>query len=174
MTTTEFNAEYKLIEDLLFGFAMKLTKDKENAKDLMQETFCRAFKHKDKFLENTNFKAWMTTIMRNNFVNDYRKRKTRKQVLAPVDDFTYFVENKASGDSGESVIMMKELNGMIKELSHELQQAFTMFVNGYQYEEIAEKVNVPIGTVKSRMFFARKKLRASIKANYGMNSFSRA
>lgn len=174
MTTSEFNVEYKIIEDLLFGFAMKLTKNKDNAKDLMQETLCRAFKHRKKFHQNTNFKAWMTTIMRNNFINDYRKLRTRKQVMAPVDDFSYLIENKAGGDSGESVIMMKELNGMVGELSEDLQQAFTMFVNGYRYEEIAEKMNAPIGTIKSRIFFARKKLRASVKANYGMTSFNRA
>ena len=174
MTTSEFNAEYKLVEDLLFGFAMKLTKNKENAKDLMQETFCRAFKNKDRFSENTNFKAWITTIMRNNFINDYRKSKTRNQVMASVDDFSYFIENKAGADNGDSVIMMKELNGLVGELSDDLRQAFSMFVNGYHYEEIAEKANVPIGTVKSRIFFARKKLRASIKANYGMTSFTRA
>lgn len=174
MTTTEFNAAYNLIENLLFGFAMKLTKNKENAKDLVQETFCKAFKNKDRFSNGTNFKAWMTTIMRNSYITDYRKSKTRKQVMASVDDFSYFIESKASGDSGDSIVMMKELNNLVGELSTDLKQAFTMFVNGYQYEEIAERVNVPIGTVKSRIFFARKKLRTSLKTYYGMNSFTRA
>ncbi len=174
MTTAKFNINYKQIEDLLFGFAMKLTKDKERAKDLMQETFCRAFKNKDRFSENTNFKAWMTTIMRNNFINDYRKRKTRSQVMAPVEDFSYFIENQASVGNGDSIIMMKELNGLIGELPNDLQQAFKMYVNGYHYNEIAETVNAPIGTIKSRIFFARKKLRASIKANYNMTHFNRA
>lgn len=174
MTTKEFKAEYELIENLLFGFAIKLTKNKENAKDLIQETFCRAFKNRDRFSKDTNFKAWMTTIMRNNYINDYRKRKTRKQVMTPVDDFSYFIESKSGGDSGESIVMMKELNALVGELSDDLKQAFTLFVKGYHYEEIAEKENVPIGTIKSRIFFARKKLRASIKAHYGMNSFTRA
>jgi len=104
MTSLEFNDCYKEIESLLFGFAIKLTKDKESAKDLMQETFCRAFKHRDRFSKNTNFKAWMT----------------------------------------------------------------------YHYDEIAKASNVPIGTVKSRIFFARKKLRASIKANYDMTTYRKS
>ncbi len=174
MTTLEFNNKYEAIEDLLFGFAMKLTKNKERAKDLMQETLCRAFKNKDRFEKNTNFKAWMTTIMRNNYINDYRKIKTRNQVMVPVEDFSYFVENKAIAPSGDSTIMMKELNGLVGELSDDLRQAFKMYVNGYHYDEIAEKANVPIGTIKSRIFFARKKLRARIQANYGMTSFNRA
>lgn len=174
MTTTEFKTNYQEIENLLFGFAMKLTTDKERAKDLMQETFCRAFKHKDRFSEGTNFKAWMTTIMRNNFINDYRKRKTRSQVVAPVEDYTFFLKNKAISRDGDSLIMMKELNGLIGELSEDLRVAFNLFIKGYRYAEIADETDTPIGTVKSRIFFARKKLRASIKANYGMTAFYRA
>jgi len=174
MTTSEFNAKVKVIEDLLFGFAMKLTKNKENAKDLMQETLCRAFKNRNRFAENTNFKAWMTTIMRNNFINDYRKNKTRNQVMAPIEDLSYFVENKSIDSGGDSILMMKELNGLIGGLSKELQLAFTMYTKGYQYEEIAQTTNVPIGTVKSRIFFARKKLRASLKSHYGMTAYNRA
>ena len=171
MTTEAFNEQYGDIKDLLFGFAMKLTKNKENAKDLMQETFCRAYKHKDRFTENTNFKAWMTTIMRNNFINDYRKQKTRNQVMESVEDLSYFIDDKASAPSGESVIMMKELQGMIKGLSTDLQEAFTLYLKGFHYEEIAQTVGAPIGTIKSRIFFARKKLRACIKENYGMTTY---
>jgi len=174
MTSLEFNDCYKEIESLLFGFAIKLTKDKESAKDLMQETFCRAFKHRDRFSKNTNFKAWMTTIMRNNFINDYRRKKTRNQVMESIEDFSYFIENKVTAADGDSVIMMKELQGLIEELSDELQKAFTMFVSGYHYDEIAKASNVPIGTVKSRIFFARKKLRASIKANYDMTTYRKS
>ena len=173
MTVTEFNQCYKEIESLLLGFAIKLTKNEENAKDLMQETFCRAFKHRDRFSKNTNFKAWMTTIMRNNFINDYRKKKTRNQVMESVEDFSYLLDNRVSLDNGESVIMRKELQGMIEELSEDLQMAFSMFLNGYHYAEIAKSANVPIGTIKSRIFFARKKLRARIKENYGMTAFHR-
>jgi len=174
MTTSEFNAKVKEIEDLLFGFAMKLTRNKDNAKDLMQETLCRAFKNRDRFAKHTNFKAWMTTIMRNNFINDYRKNKTRNKIMTPIEDLSYFMENKSVTSTGDSVLMMKELNGLISNLSNDLQLAFTMYIKGYHYEEIAQTTGVPIGTVKSRIFFARKKLRASLKSNYGMTSYNRA
>jgi len=174
MTTPEFNDKVKVIEDLLFGFAMKLTRNKENAKDLMQETLCRAFKNRHRFAKQTNFKAWMTTIMRNNFINDYRKKKTRNQVLTPIEDLSYLMKHKSITSTGDSMLMMKELNGLIGNLSSDLQLAFTMYTKGYHYEEIAKITNVPIGTVKSRIFFARKKLRASLKENYGMTAFHRA
>lgn len=167
MTTTEFNAKYEPLEDLLFAFAMKLTKNKVNAQDLMQETVCRAFKNKDRFKEGTNFKAWITTIMRNNFINDYRKKKTRNKVEAPIEDFGYFVENKSVEGNTNSLIMTKELKKMINSLSEGFKKPFKMFYEGYHYNEIAEKMNIPIGTVKSRIYFARKKLRKMVNARYG-------
>lgn len=174
MTTLEFNSLYQPLEDLLFAFAMKLTRDKVDASDLMQETLCRAYKNKDRFREGTNFKAWITTIMRNNFINDFRKMKTRNRVEAPIEDYAYFVENKAiDGDAG-SIIMMKELRNMVNSLSTDFQKPFDMFNDGYHYDEIAQAMNIPIGTVKSRIFFARKKLRGMVEAQYGTISLRRA
>lgn len=167
MTNIEFNTRYFEIETLLFGFAMRLTRNKDNAKDLMQETVMRAFKSKDNYKLNTNFKAWMTTIMRNNFINSYRKKKTRSRVLAPVKDFIMMAENKTAKDSTDSTIFMKELRHLISCLSDKHRIPFEMSHQGFQYHEIAEKLGVAIGTVKSRIFFARKKLRQMIKVHYG-------
>ncbi len=167
MTSSAFNAQYQPLEDLLFAFAMKLTRDTVNAQDLMQETLCRAYKAKDRFKEGTNFKAWITTIMRNNYINEFRKLKTRNRVEAPVEDYGYMVENKGSqGDAG-SLIMMKELTGMVDSLSEDFQKPFVMFMDGYHYDEIAAEMNIPMGTVKSRIFFARKKLKSMVQAQYG-------
>lgn len=174
MTTEEFNAQYKPLEDLLFSFAMKLTRDKVRTQDLMQETLFRAFKNKNRFKEGTNFKAWITTIMRNNFINDYRKRKTRNKVEAPIEDYGYFVESKSIDSNVNSIIMMKELNKMINSLSKNFGKPFTMFNEGYHYDEIAKVMEIPIGTVKSRIYFARKKLREMIKTQYGNSLFRRA
>ncbi|MEM6321943.1 MAG: sigma-70 family RNA polymerase sigma factor [Bacteroidota bacterium] len=174
MTTTEFNDRYQALENLLFAFAMKLTKNRVNAQDLMQETLCRAYKNRNRFKEGTNFKAWITTIMRNNFINDYRKQRTRNKVEAPIEDCGYFVENKSVDGNTNSIMMMKELNGMVNNLSDNLRIPFTMFFDGYHYDEIATQLNVPIGTIKSRIFFARKKLRAMIKSNYGTIHLRRA
>jgi len=167
MTNAEFNNNLDKIESLLFGFAMKLTHNKENAKDLMQETLMRSFKHKDRFTEGTNFKAWMTTIMYNSFVNNYRKKKTRNKVVKPMEDYNYMIANKSVEGNGESVIVMKELKTMVNNLSENYKVPFELMVQGYHYDEIAEKINLPMGTVKSRIFYARKKLQGMVNSRYG-------
>ncbi|HKK77744.1 MAG TPA: RNA polymerase sigma factor [Saprospiraceae bacterium] len=168
MKTAAFQKKFDELHDLLFAFAMKLTRDKENAKDLIQETACRAFKHRNKFKEGTNFKAWLTTIMRNTFINDYRKRRTRNQVEAPIEDFLFALENKSiTGNGAKSSLMMKELTGMLDKLSDLYRVPFLLFYQGFQYHEIAKQLGIPMGTVKSRIFFARKKMKKMIVARYG-------
>ena len=174
MTTTEFNNRYQPITGLLFAFAMKLTRNRVNAEDLMQETLCRAYKNRKRFQMGTNFKSWITTIMRNNFINDYRKQKTRNSVESPIEGFGYFIENKSVEGNANSIIMMKELTSLVDGLSNDFKQPFVMFKDGYHYDEIAEAMNIPIGTVKSRIFFARKKLKGMIKQQYGTTLFRRA
>lgn len=167
MTNAAFKNNLAKIESLLFGFAMKLTHNKENAKDLMQETLLRSFNNKDRFTEGTNFKAWMTTIMYNSFVNNYRKKKTRNKVVKPVEDFSYLIASKSVEGNGDSVIMVKELKKMVNNLSDNYKVPFEMMCEGYQYDEIAEKTNLPMGTVKSRIFYARKKLQIMVNNRYG-------
>ncbi|MFK8007567.1 MAG: RNA polymerase sigma factor [Saprospiraceae bacterium] len=167
MTTIEFNQHVNKIESLLFGFAMKLTRNKENAKDLMQETMMRCFDKKDRFQEGTNFKSWSTTVMYNSFINHYRKRKTRNKVIKPVEDFNFMVENKSMEGNAYSRIMMKELKNMVGNLKKDYKVPFNLFIEGFQYDEIAEKLDVPMGTIKSRIFYARKKLKGMCKKRYG-------
>lgn len=169
MTVQEFNVRLAKLENLLFAFAMKLTKNREDAKDLYQETAFRAFNHKDRYTMGTNFKAWVTTIMRNTFINNYRKKKTRNKVEAPIEDLLYAIENKAVNGTAESNILTTELTRIIDELKDGYKIPFTMFLRGYQYNEIAEHMDLPMGTVKSRIFFARKQLKATITDLYGEN-----
>ena len=166
MTTIEFNQNVNKIESLLFGFAMRLTRNKDNAQDLMQETMMRCFDKRDRFQEGTNFKSWSTTVMYNSYINHYRKRKTKNKVIKPVENFNFMVENKSMEGDAYSIIMMKELTGMVSNLSDDYKIPFKMFVDGYQYDEIAEKLNIPMGTVKSRIFYARKKLKGMVKSRY--------
>lgn len=167
MTTLDFNQNINKIESLLFGFAMRLTRNKENARDLMQETLMRCFDKRDRFKMGTNFKSWATTVMYNSFINHYRKRKTRNKVIKPIEDFNYMVENKSIEGDAYSIIMMKELNGMVKNLTNDYQVPFKMYVEGFQYDEISEQLKIPMGTVKSRIFYARKKLRKMVSSKYG-------
>jgi RNA polymerase sigma-70 factor (ECF subfamily) len=169
MTVTEFNSKYETIENLLIGFAMKLTKNRNRANDLMQETVMRAYKNRDRFRDGTNFKAWVTTIMRNSFINDYRKQKTRNRVEQPVEDVINLASSAIKKEEASSNIMMEELNTIVDSLSDTYRVPFMMFYEGFSYLEIAEKMNLPIGTVKSRIFFARKQLKAKVEARYGNN-----
>lgn len=166
MTTTEFNTKFNDLENLLMGFAMKLTKNKEKSKDLFQETAMRAFKNRKSFNQGTNFKAWVTTIMRNSFINNYRKVRTRNRVEQPVENILFIASKAVESEKASSVIMMKELNKIIDSLTDTYKVPFMMYYRGFSYIEIAEAVNLPIGTVKSRIFFARKQLKAKIEACY--------
>ncbi len=168
MSTLEFSKAFTGLESILFAFAMKLTKNKEDAKDLMQETAMRAYRHRDKFRVGTNFKSWCSTIMRNTFINQYRKAKLRRNVNEPVESFLFAVENKnAIPNSGELNMRMREYDRIFKEISDIYSVPFLMFYKGFEYKEIAEELRIPIGTVKSRIFLARKKLKGLIQARYG-------
>lgn len=169
MTVTDFNKKFNTLESLLFGFAMKLTKNRDRSKDLMQETLMRAFKNKDRFREGTNFKAWITTIMRNSFINNYRKMRTRNRVEQPVEDMLHVADKAVVKEKASSSIMMTELKTILSNLSDTYRVPFSMFYEGYSYIEIGEKMNLPIGTVKSRIFFARKQLKAAVTTKYGEN-----
>lgn len=167
MSTVEFSSEFNSLENILFSFAMKLTKNREDAKDLMQETAMRAYRHRDKFTMGTNFKSWCSTIMRNTFINQYRKKKLRRNVNEPIESFLFAVENKnVIPNRGEMNIRMKEYKNIFGEIGDIYSIPFLMFYRGYEYKEIAEYLEIPIGTVKSRIFLARKKLKGIINERY--------
>lgn len=167
MTQSEFQLRFNQLENILFAFAMRLTRNKADAKDLIQETVCKAYKHRERFRMGTNFKAWMTTIMHNTFINFYRKRKTRNKVEAPIEDFAYALESRTMKEGADSRVRAKELFKMLDFLSETYRVPFMMHFKGYQYDEIATHLNIPIGTVKSRIHSARKNLKTIIKKHYG-------
>ena len=163
MTNQQFLSEMDRLENILFAFALRLTRNYEDARDLMQETMLRAYKHRDKFTVGTNFKSWSSTIMRNTYINRYRKAKNRRHVNEPVESMLYAIESgNAIRNGGESNIRLKELESKLKQINKLYSVPFLMFYRGYEYKEIAGYLNIPIGTVKSRIFLARKKLKALI------------
>ena len=168
MSTLEFNNKFDALTTSLNAFAYNLTKNQEDAKDLFQETAFRAITNKDKFRPGTNFKAWLFTIMKNIFINNYRK-KVKKNTIIDTTENMYFINSGATivdNDAGRN-ILMQELEGMIDELEDSTRKPFMMHFLGYKYQEIADKLKLPLGTVKSRIFFARKALKDSIKRQYG-------
>jgi len=163
MTSFEFNQQILSYENLLKYFALKLTADQEDAEDLLQETYLKALRYKDKFRERTNLKAWLYTIMKNTFINNYR-RAVRSKTFVDGTEENYFINSgtKESPITPDSDINQKQITSVIDNLDKDSKVPFMMHFNGYKYKEIAEDLALPIGTVKSRIFLARKKLMASL------------
>jgi len=134
---------------------------------LYQETAYRAINNKDKFRAGTNFKAWLFTIMKNIFINNYRKKSKSKTIIDSTDNL-YYINSGSSivGNKANSNIMMKELTKIIDSLDDGIRIPFIMHYHGYKYQEIADHLDLPIGTVKSRIFFARKDLKQIICGKY--------
>ncbi|MFP3859356.1 MAG: sigma-70 family RNA polymerase sigma factor [Bacteroidales bacterium] len=159
MTALEFNHQLIDLEDKLERFAMSLTSNREEAKDLLQETYYKALANRDKFIGYSNLKAWTFTIMKNTFINNYRK-KQKENTHNDQTENNFFINQSEDQtpirpDSEYSII---EINKKIEDLPNEFKIPFKMFLSGYKYKEIAEKLELKIGTVKSRIFFTRKKL----------------
>ncbi|NDV57720.1 RNA polymerase sigma factor [Bacteroides sp. 519] len=152
------------VQDDLLRFAYKLTSDTEEANDLLQETSLKALDNEDKFTPDTNFKGWVSTIMRNIFINNYRKN-AREQTFVDTTDNLYHLN--LSQDSGfettDSAYDLKEMRRIVAALSAEYRQPFSMYVAGFKYREIADKMDLPLGTVKSRIHFTRQKLQSDLR-----------
>ena len=168
MNTLEFNNKLNSLNTLLHSFAYNLTKNSEDAKDLYQETAFRALSNREKFQPGTNFKAWMFTIMKNIFINNYRKKVKANTILDTTDNQYYLNSGThAAPNSAEGTILLKELNAFISDLDESIRVPFLMHHEGFKYQEIADELELPLGTVKSRIFFARKELKEQILSSYG-------
>lgn len=168
MTAVEFNTKFDGLTSSLNSFAYNLTKNTEDAKDLYQETAFRAMTNRDKFKAGTNLKAWLFTIMKNIFINNYRKKVKRNTIVDTTDNM-FFINSGGTvidNDAGRN-ILMQELNDMIDNLDANIREPFMMHYVGHKYQEIADELELPLGTVKSRIFFARKALKESIRRQYG-------
>ena len=164
MTAIEFSYQLTSLHDNLSRFAYSLTLNREDALDLLQETMLKALRSRSQFLEHTNFRAWTFTIMKNTFINSYRRHLHQRNVFDRTPDAHYLSQNKDTFyDVPDSIYSAKELSAMINKLGDEYRAPFQMHIAGYKYKEIAEELNLNIGTVKSRIFFSRKKLMERLK-----------
>ena len=168
MSTKEFYTNLSTLTSSLNAFAYNLTKNVEEAKDLYQETAIRALTNKEKFNPGTNFKAWCFTIMKNIFINNYRKKSKASTIVDTTENLYFLNSGSASidNDAGRN-ILLNELHVMIDALDDSIKTPFMMHFNGYKYQEIADDLELPLGTVKSRIFFARKELKERIEKQYG-------
>jgi len=164
MTAIEFNHQLISLESKLSRFAMSLTSDKEEAHDLLQETYLKALSNRDKFIGYTNLKAWAFTIMKNTFINNYRRNIKENTIIDGTQDLYYINQPHDKGFiSPESSYSEGEIEKAIDSLSDEFRIPFRMHIEGYKYKEIADELGLKIGTVKSRIFFTRQKLMLMLK-----------
>lgn len=163
MSTVEFNQVLLSNTDFLKPFAFTLTKDNESAKDLLQETMFRALSNREKYHVGTNIKAWLYTIMRNIFINNYRRRTKQNTIFdSTPNEFFINYQQGAVLNSAETSLQMKEIQGAIHQLPDIFKHPFTLYFEGFKYQEIAHILSEPLGTIKSRIHFARKLLKEQI------------
>ena len=149
--------------EFLKPFAVTLTKDHESAKDLLQETMFRALANHDKYSVGTNIKAWLYTIMRNIFINNYRRKAKQNTIFDnSSNDFLLDYNQSAIDNGAESSLRMKDVQAAIHGLPEIFRQPFLLYFEGYKYHEIADSLGEPLGTIKSRIHFARRLLKEQI------------
>lgn len=165
MTALEFTAEVQHLSYALKPIALHLTRDQDDAKDLVQETLLKALTNREKFKAGTNLKAWLYTIMRNSFINNYHKITRRssqagsQETLSQVHPDPRFI---AHNDAGGAFVM-QDVRQALRYLDADFRRPFLMYFTGYKYLEIAEKLQLPIGTVKNRIHIARKELKQKLQ-----------
>ncbi len=159
MGTSKFQSNLMNLQSNMLNFAYMLTSNRDDAYDLLQDTTLKVLDNESKYAENTNFKGWVFTIMRNIFINNYRRTARAATMIDTTDNLYHLNLSQDSGlESPEDSYGASEIGAAIESFSDEYRIPFSMHVAGYKYNEIAEKMNLPLGTVKSRIFFARKKL----------------
>lgn len=160
MTQNEFNANLTTIAKALKPFAMRLTKDLDESKDLLQDTMIKAFMNKDKFEDGTNLKAWMYTIMKNTFITNYQKLVKRNTFIDSTENLHYINSTKYVAINQANInFALEDINKAIGILDEDVKAPFMMYYRGFKYCEIATKLAIPIGTVKNRIHIARKELK---------------
>jgi RNA polymerase sigma-70 factor (ECF subfamily) len=163
MASLEFNELLLNNADFLKPFAVNLTKDSEVAKDLYQETLYKALANQEKYNVGTNIKAWLFTIMRNIFINDYRRRAKQQTIFDnTANDYLLNYRQASVSNAAETELRLKEIHQAIYQLPEIFKTPFLLYFEGYKYQEISDALNEPLGTIKSRIHFARKLLKEQI------------
>ncbi len=164
MNAGQFQQKLLSMQDNMMNFAMLLTANRDDAQDLLQDTTLKVLNNQEMYVNNVNFKGWVMTVMRNIFINNYHKVVRVQTVIdSNADLYNLDVMNDSGFDSPEGSYQLQEISAAIEHLNNELRIPFSLFVSGYKYNEIADQLDLPLGTVKSRIFFARKELQQKLK-----------
>ncbi len=163
MTILEFSHQVSSLRPMLRTFTRRFTNDREESQDLVQDTILKALTYRDKFRDDTNLKGWLFTIMRNTFINNYRKNQRAKTSNDTTKELYFLnVEDTHTFNRPQESIEFKEVWRNVNNMKDELLIPFKMHATGYKYQEIAKHLNIPIGTVKNRIFHARKEIQKKI------------
>ena len=164
MNSPQFQERLLDLQSNLLNFAYMLTSDREEAHDLLQDTTLKALDNEDKYIDNVNFKGWVFTIMRNIFINNYRRVVRNQTIVDQTEDLYHLNLPQESGfDTPDGSYTVKEIMKAINSFSDEYRIPFSMHIEGFKYHEIADKMDLPLGTVKSRIFFARQRLQIMLR-----------
>lgn len=164
MNALQFQKKLLGMQENMMNFALMLTADRDDAQDLLQDTTLKVLNNQEKFVDNVNFKGWVLTVMRNIFINNYHKIvRTQTVIDSNADLYNLDVLNDSGFNSPDSSYQIQEITIAIDNLNNDLRIPFSLFLSGYKYNEIAERLDVPLGTVKSRIFFARQELQKVLK-----------
>ncbi|MCM1293105.1 MAG: sigma-70 family RNA polymerase sigma factor [Bacteroides sp.] len=159
MESAAFTNRLMSLQSNMLNFAYMLTSNRDDAFDLLQDTTVKALDNREKYVDNSNFKGWVFTIMRNIFINNYRKAIVASTVIDRTEDYYHLNLSQDSGlDTPEGAYTTHEITAAINEIQEAYRKPFTMHVQGYKYDEIADAMSLPVGTVKSRIFNARQQL----------------
>jgi RNA polymerase sigma-70 factor (ECF subfamily) len=164
MNALQFQKNLLSIQKNMMNFALLLTSNQDDAEDLLQETTLKVLDNKDKFVDNVNFKGWVLTVMRNIFINNYHKIvRTQIMIDQRLDICHLNVIDESEEGNQEHAFQLQALTDAINQLGDELKLPLSMYLSGYKYAEIARKLNIPLGTVKSRIFFAKRELQKQLR-----------
>jgi RNA polymerase sigma factor (sigma-70 family) len=164
MNINEFSLVIAEYQHSMRTYALKFTQDIDDADDLMQDTMIKAIRYFDQFEKGTNLKGWLFTIMRNTFTNSYRKVQKDRDLVITAESITY--ENlaySATANQGENELLMGDIKGALAQIPVHLSTPFIRYIEGYRYQEIADQLKIPLGTVKTHIPLARKILSEKLK-----------
>jgi|TARA_B110000238_G_C16031000_1_gene397530 RNA polymerase sigma-70 factor (ECF subfamily) len=164
MSTLELNNMLVQYQNPLRFYALKLTADEEQANDLLQDTNIKALLNKDKIESSISLKSWLYTIMKNTFINQYRRSVKLTEIKTNIKHQAYLsFPTSTLFLPADKTIAIQDIKKEIKLLKKDYRIPFQMKLEGFKYKEIADHMEINIGTVKSRVFHARKELMSKLK-----------
>ena len=164
MDTAKFTSEIYAHSDHLMSHALKFTRDEDDAKDLLQETLIKGLRFANSFDKGTNLRGWLYVIMKNTYINDFKRATKRNAVVTVEDEITSGqLAISATKNNSESTFAMEDINKALASIKDEYRIPFKKYFEGYKYDEIATELNLPIGTVKTHIHQARQGLKKYLK-----------